>query len=88
MYLVGGFSLDDIRELLAIRLSNTEKSCSDVKAVTEHQLLAVEQKINELSIFKRALKQLHNNCCGGSESAVHCTILHALESTASLKKEG
>ncbi len=74
-----GFSLDEIRELLAIRVEPESASCGDVKLIAEHKLAVVDEKIAELQAIRRALGRVSDACCGGSAGADHCTILKALE---------
>ncbi len=80
-----GFSLDGVKELLSLRLHKDEKSCEDVKAVTQQKLTEIDHRIAELTRIRQALKQLHDNCCGGDESAEQCTILQALDSMTGVK---
>ncbi|WP_375057417.1 Zn(2+)-responsive transcriptional regulator [Zobellella sp. DQSA1] len=74
-----GFSLKDIEELLALRVSSCEVSCREVKEVADAKLQDVEERIAELERFRHSLKQLSDACCGGQESAEHCSILEALD---------
>lgn len=74
-----GFTLNDIHELLSIQIEKTEHSCQEVKTFTESKLEDVEQKLAELTRIKLALEKLNEACCGGPESAEHCSILQALE---------
>ncbi|WMS86279.1 Zn(2+)-responsive transcriptional regulator [Pleionea litopenaei] len=75
-----GFNLDSVRELLAIRLHKDQSSCEDVKSLTAEKLSEIDDKIRELQQMRAAVKRLHDNCCGGAESAEQCTILQALDS--------
>jgi len=81
-----GFSLTDIAELLSIELDRSHWACADVKGVVDSKLLDVQAKIDELNHFKRSLQELSDACCGGPESAQHCSILEALESNSPLSK--
>ena len=78
-----GFSLVEISELLSIDLDKSNKACADVKEVVDIKLAEIALKIAELRDFKNALQHLSDACCGGTESAEHCSILDALESDAS-----
>ncbi|MFT6925524.1 MAG: MerR family Zn(II)-responsive transcriptional regulator of zntA [Psychromonas sp.] len=75
-----GFTLVEISELLSIELNKSNKACVDVKCVVDLKLTDISEKIEQLNYFKRALQQLSDACCGGLESAEHCSILEALES--------
>ena len=74
-----GLSLDEIRELLNIRLDASEHSCAEVKAITSAKLDVIDQKIAELQQIRQALKKINDVCCGDSDDdASHCSILEAL----------
>lgn len=75
-----GFTLREIKELLAIQITKDAHTCQEVKAFTQIKLQEIENKINDLLHIKGALKKIHTSCCGGDETAVHCSILSALES--------
>lgn len=73
------FSLKEISELLSLQVEKEVATCGEVKLLAEHKLAAINEKIVELEKMKAALKQITEACAGGQESAVHCTILNALE---------
>ena len=74
-----GFSLNEISELLTLRVARDQYSCRDVKIIAEQKLLQIDQKINELIHMKKALHKITDACCGGSEPATFCTILNSLD---------
>jgi len=75
-----GLSLDEIKELLNIRLEASEHSCAEVKAITSTKLQAIDQKIQELQHIRQVLKKINDACCGDTnDDASHCSILEALE---------
>jgi MerR family Zn(II)-responsive transcriptional regulator of zntA len=75
-----GLSLDEIKELLDIRLEATEHSCAEVKSITSAKLAVIDQKIAELTRIRVALITLNDACCGHSDdNASHCSILEALK---------
>jgi len=74
-----GFSLKEIDELLSMRVTKEESTCGEVKDLAENKLKVIEDKIAELNRMKGALQQITDACCGGDESAIHCTILNALD---------
>ncbi|SFB82856.1 Zn(2+)-responsive transcriptional regulator [Pseudoalteromonas denitrificans] len=74
-----GFSLNEIKELLSIKVDKNSHSCGEVKSFTLQKKQQVEVKIAELTRFKDSLQLLSDACCGGDEVAVHCSILSALE---------
>lgn len=75
-----GFTLAEIIELLSIELDKSNWACADVKGLVDVKLTQVNEKISELNYFQVSLKRLSDACCGGAESAEHCSILEALES--------
>ncbi|RTR31336.1 Zn(2+)-responsive transcriptional regulator [Shewanella atlantica] len=75
-----GFTLAEITELLSIELDKSNWACADVKGLVDSKLAQVNEKISELNHFQVSLQRLSDACCGGPESAEHCSILEALES--------
>jgi MerR family Zn(II)-responsive transcriptional regulator of zntA len=78
-----GFSLKEIDELLSMRVTREESTCGEVKKLAENKLQVIDAKIAELERMKNALQQITDACCGGDESAIHCTILNALDAEPS-----
>lgn len=62
-----GLSLEEIKELLEIRLEATEHSCAEVKAITSAKLAVIDQKIEELTRIRSALKKLMMPAVGMSK---------------------
>jgi MerR family Zn(II)-responsive transcriptional regulator of zntA len=75
-----GFTLNEIAELLSIELDKANWACADVKGLVDNKLAQVKIKLAELTQFSNSLQSLSNACCGGPDSAEHCSILEALES--------
>lgn len=76
-----GLSLEEIKELLEIRLEATEHSCAEVKSITSAKLMLIDEKIADLMHIRSALKKINDACCGHrDDDASHCSILAALES--------
>ena len=72
-----GFSLKEVRELLALRL-DARTSCADVRSRAETKLADIEAKIRMLRTVKNALSKIVAACSGrGPISA--CPILDALD---------
>ncbi|NVD05424.1 Zn(2+)-responsive transcriptional regulator [Vibrio sp. JPW-9-11-11] len=83
-----GLSLEEIRELLEIRLEATEHSCAEVKAITSAKLRLIDEKIAELTRIRSALKKINDACCGHvDDDASHCSILTALASEEPTEKQ-
>lgn len=76
-----GLTLEEIQELLEIRLEATQHSCAEVKGITQKKLDELDEKIAELTEIRAALKKLNDACCGHvDDDASHCSILEALAS--------
>tara|TARA_B100000614_G_scaffold240918_1_gene241658 strand:- start:13335 stop:13757 length:423 start_codon:yes stop_codon:yes gene_type:complete len=75
-----GFTLDEISELLELRLHPDDHTCEEVKQVTARKVRELDEKIAELEKIRMSLQTLHTACCGGPQSAEHCSILQALDS--------
>lgn len=74
-----GFTLAEINELLTIKVERHSHTCEEVKAIAEHKLQDIQQRISQLQRFECTLKKVVATCCGGPESAEHCSILEAIE---------
>lgn len=74
-----GFTLSEIRELLALRVA-PGKSCSDVRVRAHAKIAEVEQRIENLTRVKRALVKLAASCSGRGPTS-ECPILEALEAS-------
>lgn len=74
-----GFTLQEVSELLSIRVEPQHHTCGEVKAIADDKIIELEQRILELKRFQMSLKVLSEKCCGGEESAAGCSILDALE---------
>ncbi len=73
-----GFTLKEIKELLALRLKPASRS-SAVKERATAKIANIEEKIRTLQRMKRALTKL-TAACDGCGSTNECPILEALES--------
>lgn len=71
-----GFSLEEIAELLALRV-DPQGNAEEVKKRAEVKIAQVEQKIMHLQQMKRALVELAGTC-SGQGSTSDCPILAGL----------
>ena len=71
-----GFTLEEIRELLALS-TDRERGVKSAKQRAEARLAQVEQRIRELQRVRRGLKQLIA-ACPGHGPLEQCPILRAL----------
>ncbi len=76
-----GFTLREIQDLLSIHVDRDRHTCEEVKNLTRQKLNEIDHKLAQLKAIREALQLIHARCCGGSESAAHCSILSALESS-------
>lgn len=72
-----GFSLKEIRELLALRL-DPQSTCGDVRDRAEEKLAGIRDKIAALERMSAALERL-TAACSGAGSVSECPILEAME---------
>jgi Cu(I)-responsive transcriptional regulator len=72
-----GFSLGEIRELLALRTDRT-KTCGDVRKRARAKIAEIEARIDDLARMKTALGRLATGCAGSGPTS-ECPILDALE---------
>ena len=72
-----GFSLDDVRGLLAPVDGGTQ-TCAEVKQRTERHLAQVRSKIADLRRIERVLAKTASRCTG--DAVPECPVLEALAS--------
>lgn len=70
-----GFSLEEIRALLGLG-GKHGLTCSDVKALTQHHIEAIRDKVRDLKRLERTLSALAAQCRG--DTVPDCPILDAL----------
>ncbi len=75
-----GFSLPEIRELLALRV-DPETTAADIRHRAQQKIQEIEQKIQALHSMKLALERI-TETCHGSGLASECPILDALDQEA------
>ena len=72
-----GFTLNEIKELLSLRLDPTT-TCADVKSRAEEKIDDIHERIRTLQRMKKALVKV-TDACSGRGGAEECPILEALE---------
>jgi MerR family mercuric resistance operon transcriptional regulator len=75
-----GFSLDEIKELLAMRV-NAEARCGDVLAQAERKMVEIDEKIESLQAVKLSLGRL-TEACRMERPVTECPILEAFTKDA------
>ena len=78
-----GFTLAEIRELLAIRI-NADRDSSDVRALAQAKIADIERKIQTLHRMKEALGRITERC-SGCGPASECPILESIDSEEMLQ---
>jgi MerR family Zn(II)-responsive transcriptional regulator of zntA len=73
-----GFTLSDIRELLALKTADSA-CCDDVRTLAVEKKLQIEHKLRALRSMSRALDGLIRSCDGGEDTTDDCPILGALD---------
>ncbi|NOY76486.1 MAG: heavy metal-responsive transcriptional regulator [Calditrichaeota bacterium] len=74
-----GFSLNEINELLALRV-DPDHTCDDFREEATQKIAEIDIKIKQLQRIKKALLQL-TAACRTKEATVECPILQFLEDT-------
>ena len=75
-----GFTLSDIRELLALKQTDGA-CCEDVRSLAIEKKLRIAHKALILQAMSRALDDLIKSCAGGAAATDDCPILAALENS-------
>ena len=70
-----GFSLEEIRDLLALRVE--PGNCVDVRARAQAKITDIEEKMKTLAAMKNTLRNLVNQC--EHSASDECVILASLE---------
>jgi MerR family mercuric resistance operon transcriptional regulator len=70
-----GFSLEEIRDLLALRVE--PENCTDVRARAQAKIANIEEKMKTLAAMKSTLRNLVNQC--EQSTSGECVILASLE---------
>ncbi len=78
-----GFSQPEVRKLLAL-VDEHKYTCTEVREMTEKQLLAVKSKIRDLRKLEKALANMVNECEGGD--IPECPIVDILSAMPDAKK--
>lgn len=76
-----GFTLAEIRELLALR-RHVKACCGDVRTRAVEKKLQIEGKIRAMKAMSKALDQLIVECANEAQPVNECTIIAALERAA------
>lgn len=72
-----GFSLSEIKELLALRIDQ-ERGSAGVRTLAQEKIVDIEQKIRTLQAMKKVLRKLTERCPGCGPIS-ECPILDSLD---------
>lgn len=72
-----GFTLEEIRELLALRV-DAKRTCADVRGLARAKLDDIDAKMGELARMRRGLERLERRCRGQGPTS-ECPILDVLD---------
>jgi DNA-binding transcriptional MerR regulator len=75
-----GFSLDEVRELLALAAGDPDRPCGDVNQIAHTHLAQVDAKLAQLRALRRELNRLIEACDRDARLA-DCRLLSALSSS-------
>lgn len=81
-----GFSLAEVRELLAFSEGDPARSCGEVTTMARAHLEQVDAKIANLNVLRDALAGVIDQC-GGGLAVADCRILGTLSGTRSEAQE-
>ena len=70
-----GFTIEEIRALLDLA-DRPDRDCAAVDALAREHLQQVEHKISDLQALRRKLREVINQCTGGT--VAECRIIEAL----------
>jgi len=73
-----GFTLAEIRELLALR-GRDKACCGDVRTRAVEKKLQIEKKIRAMKAMSKALDHLITECADETQPVKECAIIAALE---------
>ena len=74
-----GFSLDEVRELLALAADDPDRPCGDVNRIARTHLAQVEAKLAQLTALRAELHRLIT-ACDRDVVLANCSLLSALSS--------
>ncbi len=74
-----GFSLREIKELLALRATRGAK-CQDVRRQALHKIEEIDEKMRTLEAMKGVLRKLVKECASTRAPVSACPILESLDS--------
>jgi MerR family transcriptional regulator, mercuric resistance operon regulatory protein len=78
-----GFTLDEITQLLQL---DDGSQCSQARAIAEHKLADVRQRLQAMQRIETALAQLVDRCAS-RRGKVSCPLIDALRPDASFQEE-
>jgi len=71
-----GFSLDEVRTLLALSAKSEQETCSEVRELAAHHLVDIRAKIADLRAMERVLADAVRRCNAGE--TLGCPLIDSL----------
>ena len=71
-----GFSLDEVRTLLALSANNGQETCAEVREIAAHHLEVVRAKIGDLKAMESVLSDAVRRCDAGEDPG--CPLIDSL----------
>jgi len=81
-----GFTLNEIRALLALSASNGQEACAEVRELAAGHLAEVQAKIADLNAMERILADAVRRCDAGEQPG--CPLIDALSATSPPHRAG
>jgi len=78
-----GFTLDEVRALLALSVNNGRDTCAEVRELAVTHLAEVRAKIADLRAFERVLSDAVHHCDAGELPG--CPVIDILSAAPALK---
>ena len=69
-----GFSLKEIQSLLRLGINKNE-NCSEIKVQIDKKIERIEQKVKQLGIIKKRLKDFSKQCTNSKDMGSNCAFL-------------
>jgi DNA-binding transcriptional MerR regulator len=72
-----GFSLEEVRGLLALAASDPGRPCRDMEGIVREHIAGIDEKLAQLTALKSELRRLTSECNPNGRIA-ECTLMTAL----------
>ena len=76
-----GFTLEDVKELLALAASDPGRPCRDMEGIVRSHMASIDEKLAQLTALKSELRRLTAECNPNGRIS-ECTLMTALNGEA------